>query len=188
MNAPGEERVKKWMHWCEACKAFVAHVTGHGVDENAALLTRLREVEGERDREHDALMESQHANEEYQRLLAQAEQRLADAEQVMAEQGEQDLVSGRVFRLTDDLAAQQRERAEQAEQRLAGAMSIAARGPECGHLITDRRALCLKCWSHVVEVERALTPLTPPQPAPKGGTSTFEGIGRGTEEQYGRQV
>ena len=36
-----DEPEKKWVHWCEACKAWVAHVNAHGVSENEALLSRI---------------------------------------------------------------------------------------------------------------------------------------------------
>lgn len=42
MTEASVERVdKKWLHWCEACKTWVAHVNAHGVSENEALLARL---------------------------------------------------------------------------------------------------------------------------------------------------
>lgn len=40
-----EEIRRKWMHWCEPCKAYVAHVNGHGVSENEALVRRAEKAE-----------------------------------------------------------------------------------------------------------------------------------------------
>lgn len=43
---------KKWLHWCEPCKAFVAHVNAHGVSENEALVRRAEQAEAELAKAH----------------------------------------------------------------------------------------------------------------------------------------
>ena len=123
------EQAKKWMHWCEACKVWVAHVCAHGVSENEALLRRAEQAERALSIADDTIAAFRADEITLRATLARVREQLILTEQMRAQADERVLIvkAGR------DGLREDNERLKDDKLGLEGAYS------QCTHANSDLR-------------------------------------------------